>query len=103
VETAERLDALGGLLGDRRPVVDALLQRVVVDRPPEQAAAEMATETGGRFSVEELLDTPFLLLAENPAAGAAELLRRSQRYGITSWMTHAPSAQQFAAVLRAWR
>lgn len=114
-ETAERVAALAGLLAGAGPgadpsrpsvrqiVVDALLQRVVVDRPPEQAAAAMAAESGGRFTEEELLDTPFLLLAPDPATAAAELLSRSQRYGITSWMTHAPSAEAFASMLRALR
>jgi probable F420-dependent oxidoreductase len=104
-ETADRVATLAGLIPDpaRRVVVDALLQRVVVDRAPERAAAELAQELGGRLGVEELLDTPFVLLAPDPAAGAQELLARAARYGITSWMTHAASTAALASVLRELR
>jgi hypothetical protein len=34
---------------------------------------------------------------------AAELLRRRDRWGITSWCTHAPSGPALAEVLRAVR
>jgi probable F420-dependent oxidoreductase len=104
-ETADRVATLAGLITDpaRRVVVDALLQRVVVDRAPEQAAAELAQESGGQLGVEELLDTPFVLLAPDPAAGARELLARADRYGITSWMTHAAGTTALTRVLRELR
>jgi probable F420-dependent oxidoreductase len=108
-ETADRVARLAGLLADpaggsgRRIVVDALLQRVVVDRPPERAAAELEQEFGGAIGAEDLLDTPFVLLAHSPGAGAQELLARATRYGITSWMTHATSTAALASVLRELR
>lgn len=103
--TTERLAALQRLTVHRpeRPVLDALLQRVVVDRPAEQAAEELAAESGGQVGVGELLDSPFVLLAPDPAAAAQELVHRSQRYGITSWMTHSSSTDALAQVLRELR
>jgi probable F420-dependent oxidoreductase len=103
-ETDHRIAELRGLIAEHRdptrpaPVLDALLQQVVVDRPPEQAAAELAAAFEGRFSVADLLDSPFLLLAAGPAEGAAELARRRERWGITSWMVHDWGAAGLAAV-----
>jgi probable F420-dependent oxidoreductase len=103
-ETDERMADLGALLAEHRdpahpaPVLDALLQRVVVDRPPEETAGEIAAESEGRFSAAEVLDSPFLLIAASPDEGAAELERRRQRWGISSWMTHDWGATGLAAV-----
>jgi probable F420-dependent oxidoreductase len=91
----------------RAPVLDALLQVVVVDRDPEEVAAEMvgeAREAGQDwFGTELLLDSPFVLLAESPRAAADELARRAERWGVTSWSTHSPSAAALTAVARAYR
>ena len=104
-QTDQRVAELRGLVAEHRdparpaPVLDALLQQVVVDRPPEQAAEELAAAAGeGRFSVADLLDSPFLLLAAGPEEGAAELARRRERWGITSWMVHDWGAAGLAAV-----
>jgi probable F420-dependent oxidoreductase len=104
-ETDRRVADLGSLLAEHRdparpaPVLDALLQRVVVDRPPEQTAEEISAQSEGRFSPAEVLDSPFLLIAASPAEGAAELERRRERWGISSWMTHDWGAPGLAAVL----
>jgi probable F420-dependent oxidoreductase len=106
-ETVERLGLLQHRLATERPadapapVLDALLQQVVVDRPPEQAAAEFAAlfaSVGRDVSAAELLDSPFVLYAPTPEDAAAELLRRRDRYGITSWLTHAASGPALAEV-----
>ncbi len=99
---AEAAAAAGGT-GGRPVALDALLQQVVLDRPPAQAAAEFAAGTGGRIGVELLLDSPFVLFAASPEEGAAELHRRADRWGITSWCTHWPSGTALAAVLAADR
>ncbi|HET9656529.1 MAG TPA: TIGR03621 family F420-dependent LLM class oxidoreductase [Kineosporiaceae bacterium] len=104
-ETAERLALLDRLLaaaGRPRPVLDALLQWVIVDRPPEQAAEELAASWEG-VTAEQLLDSPFLLLAADAEQAAEELVRRSRWTGITSWATHTHSAGAFAEVLRQFR
>jgi probable F420-dependent oxidoreductase len=92
---------------DRDPRLDVLLQRVVLDADPGESAAAMAAEAtaGGAdwFTAELLLDSPFLLFAESAEAGAAELRRRSERWGITSWSTHSPSAEALTRVAHAHR
>jgi probable F420-dependent oxidoreductase len=103
-ETDQRVADLTALLAEHRdrarpaPVLDALLQRVVVDRPPERTAEEIAAESEGRFSPGEVLDSPFLLIAASPEEGAAELVRRREQWGISSWMTHDWGAPGLAAV-----
>ena len=88
------------------PVLDALLQQVVVDRSPEQAAEEFAAlirEAGRDADVGELLETPFVLYAPSPEDAAAELLRRRDRWGITSWSTHAASGPALSRVAAQFR
>lgn len=101
-QTAERMTLVRAIAGDRTPVLDALLQRVVVDRDPEHAVAELAAEveaTGrGPLDTDLWLRSPFALFAPTPAAGAEELIRRGQSYGISSWCTHARSGPGLAAV-----
>lgn len=91
----------------RDPELDALLQRVVVGRDPGEVAAEMAREArqdGSDWLTEELLlDSPFVLFAPTPEAAAAELWRRRERWGVTSWSTHGPSAAALAQVAAAAR
>jgi probable F420-dependent oxidoreductase len=111
-ETDERLATLQELLEKERPadaappVLDALLQQVVVDRPPEQAVEEfiaLLRSVGREVEGDELLDSPFLLYAPTPEDAAAELLRRRDRWGITSWSTHAASGAALSAVAAQFR
>jgi alkanesulfonate monooxygenase SsuD/methylene tetrahydromethanopterin reductase-like flavin-dependent oxidoreductase (luciferase family) len=115
-ETDERMAMLADRLAERAaeepadaapPVVDALLQQVVVDRPPEQAAEEFVAllRDAGRddSDVAELLDSPFVLYAPTPEDAAAELLRRRDRWGITSWSTHAASGAALSEVAAQFR
>jgi probable F420-dependent oxidoreductase len=101
-ETDDKLAELRSLPRDlpEPPVLDALLQQVVVDRDPEEAAMDLVKEVDGRLTVEELLDTPFFLYAASVEDAAAELARRAQRWGITSWCTHGPSVPAMAEVVR---
>jgi probable F420-dependent oxidoreductase len=85
------------------PIFDALLQQVVVDREPEEVAAAWEAETQGAIMAAEIVDSPFLLVAPSVEEAAAELLRRSERWGITSWCTHAPSGPALAEVAKAVR
>jgi probable F420-dependent oxidoreductase len=111
-ETAERLALLRDRIAAERPadqpppVLDALLQQVVVDRSPEQAAEEFAarlSEAGRPVDPGELLGSPFLLYARTPADAATELLARRDRYGITSWATHSASGPALAEVAAQFR
>jgi probable F420-dependent oxidoreductase len=104
-ETDEKLSELRSLPRDlvEPPVLDALLQQVVVDRDPQEAAMEVVKEVDGRLTVEELLDTPFFLYAASVEDAVAELERRRARWGITSWCTHGPSVPALAEVVKAVR
>jgi probable F420-dependent oxidoreductase len=78
---------------------DALLQHVVVDRDPEEVAAEFERSTDGRITAASTLDSPFVLLATSPEEAADQLVGRAERWGITSWCTHAPSGPALARVI----
>jgi probable F420-dependent oxidoreductase len=85
------------------PTFDALLQQVVVDREAQDVAADWEAATHGAILAADIVDSPFLLAAPTPQEAAAELLRRSERWGITSWCTHAPSGPALAEVAKAVR
>jgi hypothetical protein len=95
---AARQDAGLGAAG-----LDVLLQQVVVDRDPQEVADEWAAEDDAPYTADDVLDSPFLLLATSPQEAAAELLRRSARWGVTSWCTHTPSGPALAQVIAALR
>ncbi len=102
-ERVEHVVRLRRELGLAPAVLDVLLQQVVIDREPEEVAAEWEAEEGSVISAATVLDSPFVLVATSPEAAAEELLRRSQRWGITSWCTHAPSGPALAEVVRVLR
>ena len=52
----------------------------------------------GAIRAADIVDSPFLLAATRADEAAAELLRRRDRWGITSWCTHAPSGPALAEV-----
>ena len=65
---------------------------------------EWEAESAGAIRAADIADSPFLLAATSVEEAAAELLRRRDRWGITSWCTHAPSGPALAdvaAVVRA--
>jgi len=96
-----------GAAGRPDPVLDVLVQSVQLGRDPREAATELvaqaAAERADWFDVEEVLATPFFLFAETPADAVDELLQRSERWGVTSWSTHAPSADAMVEVVAAYQ
>jgi probable F420-dependent oxidoreductase len=100
VAVVQRARAAHGLPPAR---LDALLQQVVLDRTAADVAAEWEAESGGAIRADDVADSPFLLAATSAEEAAAELLRRRERWGITSWCTHAPSGAALAAVIPAVR
>jgi probable F420-dependent oxidoreductase len=101
-QTQQRVDAVRAArasAGLPPCTFDALLQLVVVDRDPRQVAQEWAAQGEGRFSVDDLLDTPFVLLAASPQEAVDELQRRAEQFGITSWCTHGPSGPALSKVI----
>jgi probable F420-dependent oxidoreductase len=93
--------------GRPEPVLDVLVQSVQLGRDPREAATELvagaAAEGADWFDVEEVLRTPFFLFAASAQDAAEEVARRSERWGITSWSTHAPSAAAMTEVVAAYR
>ncbi len=83
--------------------LDALLQQVVLGSTAADVAAEWERESQGAIAAADVVDSPFFLAAPTPQDAAAELIRRRDRWGITSWCTHAPSGRALAEVLRAVR
>jgi hypothetical protein len=81
---------------------DVLLQAVVIGKDPEASATEMAA--GFPFiTAEQILDTPFVLLAQDAGQAADELRRRQQVYGFDSVTTHQPSLEPLGEVIAAYR
>jgi hypothetical protein len=85
------------------PVLDCLLQKVVIGEDPERAAAALVAEFGDNYTVEGVLESPFLLFAQTPQDGVDELLRRQKRWGIRGWCTHTVSVPALAEVATAYR
>jgi probable F420-dependent oxidoreductase len=101
-ETEERVREVRELAGDRRYRSDVLLQHVVVGKSPHAAAEEMAAAVP-ELSVAEILDSPFVLYAEDAELAAAELRRRHELYGFDSITTHQPSMEALGQVIAAYR
>jgi probable F420-dependent oxidoreductase len=102
-ETAERVAEVKGLAAGRPYRSDVLLQRVVVDGDPQQAAAAFASEVGGEVNATEILDSPFVLMSPDPTQAVAELRRRKAVFGFDSVTTHQPSMEALGEVVAAFR
>ena len=100
-ETAERVAAVRKAAGGRDYRSDVLLQHVSLDPQPERVAEQLAERTGS--TAEQILDTPFLLIARNADDAAAELKRRHDIYGFDSVTTHQPSFETLGEVIAAYR
>lgn len=79
-----------------------LLQAVVIGADPVESAGQIAASASG-VTVEQLLDTPFALLAHDAAAAADELRRRQELYGFDSVTTHQPNLGALGQVIEAYR
>jgi probable F420-dependent oxidoreductase len=99
-QTLERVREVRRLAGDRPYRSDVLLQVVDVGRPPEESATEIAAGIPG-MSAADALASPFLLLAPDPAAGARELLRRREIYGLDQVSTHEANLEPLGQVIAA--
>ena len=101
-ETAERVGQVREQAAGRQYRSDVLLQHVVVGQSPAESAGEMAAYVPG-LTVEQVLDSPFVLYAESAAGAAEELRRRHERYGFDSITTHQPSMEALGKVIAACR
>ena len=100
-ETQERVTQVREQTEGRPYRSDVLVQAVVLG-DPAASAARIAKEAPG-LTAEQLLDSPFVLLAGDARAAAEELRRRQERYGFTSVTTHQPYLEPLGEVIRAYR
>lgn len=101
-ETAQRVDEVRRQADGRPYRSDVLLPWVVIGRDPEEAAAEVASASGGHLTVAQLLDTPFALLAQDVDHAVDELQRRQQVYGFDSVTTRQPNLEALGEVIAAY-
>ena len=84
-----------------------LVQSVQLGRPARECAAAMVDEAAAEgadwFDVDDVLEAPFFLFAETADEAVDLLERRTARWGVTSWSTHAPSADAMTEVVKAYR
>jgi probable F420-dependent oxidoreductase len=108
-EVDRRLERLRSAIEQERPpelpapVLDCLLQQVVIGTDPEESAAALVAEFDDGYTVTQVLESPFLLLAASPEDGLDELRRRQKRWGISSWCTHTASVPALAEVVAVFR
>ncbi len=76
---------------------DALLQVIMIGEDPAAAAARLAAEFGS--SAEQLLDTPFVLLARDQSHAAELLAERHERFGFDSFTTHEPNLDALGQII----
>ena len=102
-QVRERVSAAGR----PEPVLDVLVQSVQLGRPARERAVALVEEAAAKgadwFDVDDVLEAPFFLFAETADEAVDVLEQRSARWGVTSWSTHAPSADALAEVVAAYR
>ena len=101
-DTAARVQEVRQLAGGRGYRSDALLQAIVIDEEPSRSAGRLAAEFGG-VSAEQLLDTPFVLLARDRAHAVEIIAERRDRFGFDCFTTHQPNLDAFGRLISAWR
>jgi probable F420-dependent oxidoreductase len=97
-----RVEDVRRLAAGRAYRSDVLVQVVEVSRDPEEVAAELAAAIAP-MSPAEVLDSPFVLLASDPAAAADELRRRQEIYGFDEVTTHQANLEALGEVIAAYR
>lgn len=101
-EAAALVEEVRRHAGGRAYRSDVLLQKVLIGRAPQEVAAEIVTATPA-LTVEQILDTPFALIASDAAHAADELRRRQRLYGFDGFTTHQSELEALAEVMAAYR
>lgn len=99
-ETDELISFVRRRANGRSIEADVLLQAVELGRDPLDAAKAYIEREGESEDPRVLAESPCVLFARSAAEAAAEIDRRRQRWGFTSFTTFAPSAQALADVRR---
>ncbi|GAA4616611.1 LLM class F420-dependent oxidoreductase [Saccharopolyspora hordei] len=99
-EADERVRFAREQAGDRADRVEfqALVQAVVVTDDRRAAAEKYLAGAGSTMTVDELLETPFVLLGTVEEM-AEQVLRDHERYGFTYYAVHGPFMDAFAPVI----
>jgi probable F420-dependent oxidoreductase len=101
-QTAARVSEVRESADGRAYRSDALLQIIVIGEDPAAAGARLAAEFGA-ISAQELLDTPFVLLARDPTHAADLVAERNERFGFDSFITHEPNLEMLGQIISAYR
>jgi probable F420-dependent oxidoreductase len=99
-ETNERMRFVRQQAGERSADVEwhLLVQAVVPTEDRRSAAADLIAKFGTDMTVDEVLDTPFLLIG-TPAQMAEQLRERRERYGFSYITVHEPYYEAFEPVV----
>ena len=81
---------------------DALLQAIVIGKDPAAAAARLA-EPFETVSAEQLLHSPFVLLARDRSNAAEIIAERREHFGFDSFVTHEPFLDELGSLIAAQR
>jgi probable F420-dependent oxidoreductase len=103
-EADERVRFARDRAGERAADVDwNLLVQVVVPTPGRRSAAEeMISRFGAQMTVDEALETPFLLIG-TPEQMAEQLREQRERWGFNSITVHEPYQEAFEPVVELLR
>jgi probable F420-dependent oxidoreductase len=99
-QTRERVDEVREQAGARDHRSDALLQVIRLGTDPRVAAEELAAEWGD-ITAEQLLDTPFILLAHDATHAVEILAQRHEDFGFDSFTTHELNLDALGQILAA--
>jgi probable F420-dependent oxidoreductase len=99
-EAAERVRYARECAGERADAVEwHTLVQMVVETDDRRGVAEKIVEQHGRtMTVDELLDTPFVLIGTVEQM-AERILRDRERFGFTYYTVHGPFMEAFAPVI----
>ncbi|MET8573286.1 TIGR03621 family F420-dependent LLM class oxidoreductase [Streptomyces sp. NPDC005012] len=103
-EAAERVAFARSCAGDRAASLEwhALAQMVQVTDDRAGAAERVVERFGPAMTVEELLDTPYVLIGTVEEI-AGQILRGRERFGFTHYTVHGPYLDAFGPVIEAVR
>jgi alkanesulfonate monooxygenase SsuD/methylene tetrahydromethanopterin reductase-like flavin-dependent oxidoreductase (luciferase family) len=103
-EADERVRFVRELLGERADDVEwhVLVQTVLPTDDRRAAAEDLVNRFGGEMTVDEALETPYLLIG-TPAQMAEQLRTNRERYGFSYVTVHDPFYEAFEPVVELMR